>query len=70
MEWWNTVDVYENSHTLHLKCASYMYVIEADDASVGVKLSDEAFEVSNGSFGDLWKCHQIRIQCIWNVQVT
>ena len=45
MEWWNAVDVYENSHTLHLKRASYMYVIEADDASVGVKVLDEAFEV-------------------------
>ena len=47
MEWWNAVDVYENSHSLHLKCASYMDVIEADDASDGIKVSDEALEVQH-----------------------
>ena len=35
--WWKAVDVNENSHILHLKFASYMHVIEADDASDGLQ---------------------------------
>ena len=36
-----------NSHTVHLKCACYINVIEADDASDGIKVSDEALEVQH-----------------------